>query len=129
MRYKQEAVGKTLKAVVTLGAREGYNGKKEYSLEEVIAKLNEVNAEFQREKVQPINCMISQAQLVGRSGDTNYQEKLYILDFACSPRIAVPSKFFFLKAAKEYAFRLAEKMKQERVYLEFKGDTYVFKRE
>lgn len=129
MIYKQEAIGKTLKATLTLGAREGYDGQKEYTLQEVIEKVNDAHTEIQRGGISPLNCMISESHLVGRSGDSSYQEKLFLLNFAWSPRAGEPNKNKFFETIKSYAFRLGDKMKQQRVYLEFDGSTLVFKRE
>ena len=44
MTYEQEAVAETLNSRVTIGAMEGYDGQKEYSLEEVLEKVESINS-------------------------------------------------------------------------------------
>ncbi|MEI6731655.1 MAG: hypothetical protein WCK90_03155 [archaeon] len=126
MTYEQEAVAETLNSRVTIGAREGYDGQKEYSLEEVLEKVESINGELTGD-LKPLNCIVSEGHLVGRSGDSTYREKVYCLDFKWSPRSETMGEANFLRMTKEYAFRMGKKMNQERVYIDFKGRTYVLK--
>ena len=125
--YRQEAYGKASFAVATLGAREGYDGKKEYSLDEILSMLDEINKDRSLKQFPTLNCMVSEAHLVGRSGDSSYREKLYKLNFAQSPRFKNLSSGDFFVIVKEYAFTLGSSMKQQRVYIDFENYTHVFK--
>jgi hypothetical protein len=125
--YTLEAYGKTSSAVVTLGAREGYEGSKEYSLEELMRMIDELNMQRNSQNLKNLNCIVSEAHLIGRAGDSSYKERLYELKFSQSPRVKAIDNGEFFDIVKEYASALGSSMKQQRVYIEFNGDTYVFK--
>jgi len=52
---------------------------------------------------------------------------VYSFNFARSPRLPEISDEVFEKSIYGYAFRLGEKMGQEKVYLDYKGRTTVFR--
>lgn len=125
--YIQEAIGKTSFAVVTLGAREGYEGSKEYSLDDLLNQIDNLNRLRGTSNLKTLNCIVSESNLIGRAGDSSYREKLYELKFSQSPRTEIIPDGSFFEIVKEYAFALGSSMKQQRVYVDFKDNTYVFK--
>jgi hypothetical protein len=124
MDYSIEARARTLSGRIILGAREGYDGDREFSLEELANFLREANKE-----IESIPCIIAPGLLVGRSGNSDYSERVFYLNFSQSPRTARPllSKRF-MDILIEYGNFLGNSMKQERVYIDFNGETIVLRR-
>ena len=93
------------------------------TLEDVVQKVDAVH----KKSSQPLNGIISQGELVGRSGDSSYRETVFRIALSTSPRSKALSQKDFLNALEVYATELGSDMKQERVYLECNGVTYVYK--
>ncbi len=126
--YNREAMAETLKGLVTCGARCGYDGSKEFTLEEIIDVLDDVNREIVDAGLQSIPCILREGVLIGRTSTENYHEKVYSMEFSWSPRAKLLERTTFYNTLIEYANRIGQKMKQERVYLEFDGQTEVLKK-
>ena len=126
--YEVEAQGNIQNCVITCGARVGYEGDREVSLDEVIVILGAAHKEVAADNILiPIPCIVREGTLVGRSEGMDYTEKVYSFNFARSPRLPEISDEVFEKSIYGYAFRLGEKMGQEKVYLDYKGRTTVFR--
>lgn len=124
MTYDIEAKGRCLNGRIIVGAKEGYDGKKEYSLEELASFLRQANAKM------PINipCIITSGVLIGRAGDSDYSENVFYIDFSQSPRVERLSREKFLDTLCTYADSLGSAMSQKRVYIDFDEETIVLKR-
>lgn len=125
--YKQEARGATLKGIITCGAQAGYESGKEFSLEQTIGFINDINEDRNGRKEITLPCIVKEGTLIGRSGDSDYRERVYQLEFSWSPRYsAIPSETF-RDALLSYADELGQRMEQQRMYVEFENETYVLK--
>lgn len=95
-------------------------------MESVCKALDAINAEFIEEKKRTLGCIVSEGVLVGRTGDAGYRERVYRCEFATSPRAEPVNEPAFHGLLVQYAHRLGTRLEQERVYLEYKGMTYVY---
>ena len=126
--YILEASAPTLVGRLTLGSRAGYEDGKEFSLTDLEDFLHNVNDVFGKSNLWiPIPSIINEGKLVVKTGDSRYGEKVYRLDFALSPRAEPISRNSFYETLCEYGFVLGRILKQQRVYVDFEGTTYVFK--
>ena len=125
--YSLETKGKTLKGIIICGAREGYTGTKENSLDEVLDALDDINQARKKNELPIPSCMVSEAILIGRSQEEKYREKVYKFEFSWSPRAKPTTETIFHEALVQYVNALGSKLKQERVYLEFDGKTWAYK--
>ncbi|MBT5021412.1 hypothetical protein HOK51_09675 [Candidatus Woesearchaeota archaeon] len=126
--YKFEATEKNLKGTITCGSKVGYEGDSKFDLTQVLDILDQINKELNLEGIASIPCIVVEGELVGRSDLEKYREKIYNLNFAWCPRVPAPSTDDFYETLKQYVNRLGNKMQQERIYVEFEGDTVVYKR-
>ena len=127
IRYSVEATTKSLMGSVTCGSRCGYDGEKEFTLGETLDIIDAINRAIGGAGLQPIPCVVHEGVLVGRAGGDGCREKVFTMDFKWSPRSAAMESDVFHKTLMEYATRLGERMKQERVYVEFDDKTEVLK--
>jgi hypothetical protein len=125
--YELEANRIALKGTVILGSKMGYTGKGVFVVEDIARVLDEVNVYRVAMGKTAVPCLISEAELVGRTGDAKYQEKVFRLEFSISPRSPPMAQAKFYCALSEYANALGVKLKQTRVYLEFDYDVTVLK--
>ena len=123
-KYIEEAAENTLKGIVTCGARAGYEGNKQFSLDDVIDFV----ARAHEQVPTPIPCIIREGTLMRRTDTTEYKEKIYTLEFLWSPRKAPLENDVFYARLLHYAQMLGTQMQQERVYVEFEGKTIVLKK-
>ncbi|MBI2102239.1 hypothetical protein HYT55_00225 [Candidatus Woesearchaeota archaeon] len=126
--YQREARGATLKGIITCGARVGYEDGREFDLEETISVLNEINRERSESGAMTLPCIIKEGTLIGRSADSDYREQIYQLEFSWSPRYKEIPRDTFREALLAYADELGQRMEQQRMYVEFDGETTVLKR-
>jgi hypothetical protein len=127
MNYSSEIKSETLKGIVTLGSREGYDCKCEISLEQMLRFIHEANVEVQTADLPSIPCIVREGILIGRASETNYQEKVYSLEYLWSPRSKTLPKEQFYNTLIAYADCLGKKTKQNRVYVEFEGMTEILR--
>lgn len=126
--YRLETKGISLKGIITCGARAGYSGEKEFSLEEALVFLEDINkARDAHGQVIP-SCMIIESTLLGRAGNHEYREQVYKVELSWSPRSGQLGSDEFCEILFQYADQLGLKAQQERMYIEFEETTYVFKR-
>lgn len=128
--YLQEAVGPTLTGVVTVGSRVGYEDDRGDSLLEPRIVLGKINEKFDGSIWPTIPCAVREEGLVGRATGLMHQKKQkkqYRLTFSWSPRLASISANKFYDGLCEYGFRLGRELEQEKVYIDFDGNTLVFK--
>jgi len=126
-QYVQEASGPTLSGVVTVGNVAGYNGGREVTLGEVVDLIAGLNTRFADSMWPCIPCMIREEHLIGGPVGGLSRENLYRMTFSWSPRDDPISTTTFFEGLCEYGFRLGETTGQERVYVDFGGNTLVFK--
>ncbi len=126
--YRLEAEINTLKGTIICGSREGYSGNIEHSLEEVLSIIDEINVGRVQRRLPISNIMINEVMLIGRSGDAKYHEKVYKIELSWSPRAEPIKVDTFREVLHQYADELGVRLKQERVYLDFDGMTYAYKR-
>ncbi len=125
--YHQEARGPTLNGIITCGSQAGYESGQEFSLEQTIGFLNEINGKRSERRETTIPCIVKEGTLIGRSGDSDYRERVYQLEFSWSPRYTAIPKETFRDALLSYADELGQRMKQQRMYVEFEDETFVLK--
>lgn len=125
-RYHIESEGRVLSGKIICGSLVGYTGDKCYSLDDLVNFVDISNV-TKPENLPVIPCILYEGKLVSRSGNQTYVEKVYELNFACSPRIEQPSKESFYRSLIDYAEQIGLNMEQERIYVEFEGKTVVLK--
>lgn len=125
--YELEASRSVIKGTVILGSKVGYIGKGVFVLTDIAKVLDEVNIYRAATGKTAIPCLISEAELVGRTGDAKYQETVFRLEFSISPRWPAMGQAKFYSALSEYANALGVKLKQTRVYIEFGDEVTVLK--
>jgi len=124
--YQIEAKKNSLKGTITCGSRVGYNtGAKEFSLEETLTILDETNKQVTTQGLRALPCIVTEGTLVGRSESGNYHERVYILNFSQSPRTEPIADSKFHESLLAYAQGMGKTMGQERVYIDFNGQTEV----
>ena len=128
IKYKSEAMKPSLKGLITCGSRCGYEGKKEFTLEETLSILEEANETIIDSGYQPIPCIVREGMLVGRTTDNCYREGVFMMEFSWSPRASEIASDRFYETLLTYANILGCEMQQERVYIEFNNMTEVLKK-
>jgi hypothetical protein len=117
--YKKEAERSSINGKITLGAREGYSGKKEYTLNEIIKIIEKIHLEIESSGMAPIPCVVQEGVLnIARKG-FSYTEKTYFIFFSWSARYPKISEKKFYDTLLAYSDKLGSKTKQERVYVNF----------
>jgi hypothetical protein len=126
--YFHEAEASMLSGVITVGATAGYAAEgTTFSLDDTLDIIHDVNKRFDNSIWPLVPSMVREEHLVGRASESKYQEKLYKLTFAWSPRQAALSNNTFFEGLCEYGFKIGREMQQQRVYVDFQGQTHVFK--
>src|SRR3989338_3763213 len=93
--YTEGAVGKSLRGIIVCGSRIGYEGSREYNLEQALSFLDDINQEITAEGLSPIPCIVIDGILVGRSDAGSYHENVYKFNFSWSPRVPVLEESMF----------------------------------
>src|SRR3989344_3329689 len=127
-QYNREAIASSLTGSITCGSRCGYEGSKEFTLEETLDILDGINRNIGDTGLQPIPYIVREGVLVGRASTDIYREKVFTMDFSWSPRAPEMERNTFYETLIEYANILGTRMEQERVYVEFDGKTEVLKK-
>jgi len=126
--YEVEVSGSSLKGNIICGSTPGYEGGKGFDLEQTLAFLDEVNREITESGLASIPCIVTEGTLVDRSDSGLYREGGYTFGFSWSPRIPAPERNIFYQTLMQYANSLGDKMGQERMSVEFEGETSVLRK-
>src|SRR5689334_14588480 len=88
MSYVIEARDDTRKAIITVGSRRGYtDSATPFSLDQITNAVATAHTHIEAEGKRPIPAIITPGRLIGRAAAGDYQEDVYKIDFACSPRL------------------------------------------
>ena len=127
MSYYVEAQRRTLKAVITVGSRQGYTSIRQFSIDKVVEAVSGISKDIEAHGKRPMSAIITEGMLITRTRIGEYREKVYQVNLAWSPRNQEMLEQEFLHTASEYAQELGKRLKQERVYMDISGDTIVFR--
>ncbi len=125
--YLVEASRDTMGGTLVLGSVVGYVRGAAFRPEEIIRHIHEINGEREAAARKTVACMVSESVLVGRSGESGYQEKVFNVRFSVSPRAQRIDRTTFYGVLLEYASALGGRLKQTRVYIDFEGKTVALK--
>lgn len=129
MEFYLEAHAPALKAIVTVGARPGYDESAvPFSLEHVANIVSASHHEIESAGKRSIPAIISQGTLVGRSTNSDYREGIYSIDFTLSPRVEPMSNDDFWEVVSTYAQIIGRELKQERVYIDYRNKTLILRK-
>jgi hypothetical protein len=126
MSYEVEAQSRTLRAIVTIGSKPGYEPGRTFTRERVAEVISDISRKIEARGERAVPAIITKGLLVGRASLSDYREKIYQIDFSWSPRRGEMLEGDFLHTASEYAQEIGDALKQTRVYLEVSEETIVF---
>ena len=76
-----------------------------------------------------MGCIITEGTLIGRTTKSEYREGVYYLDFTWSPRVEPIGDVEFFELVAAYTFELGASLGQERMYVQYQGNTTVYKQD
>lgn len=126
--YSIEKTAESLTGKITCGSKIGYClDSREFNLGWLIQFINETNKEIIDEGSITLPCIIQEGTLIGRANTKDYCEKVYNLNFLHSPRSNPIDSETFYNTLLMYADKIGNKMQQERMYVEFDGNTTIIR--